>query len=163
MAGYSASVEGRETMNSGFEVKGCSLSYRFIIWFVVVALLPLALFGYLSLQQNEDALRSESLSRMSRLADKKTLEIKTYLLERSQDAQLLARSNLAEIAMADLSRIYSRYRADSAEYRKASKPFNRNFAAYIGHVGRICCVLFRLAAGRAAQGICTHCERNCLG
>jgi len=101
--------------------------------FIVVALLPLALFGYLSLQQSEDALRSETLDRMSRLADKKALQIKTYLAERVQDAQLLARGRLVEEAMPELSRIYARYRADSAEYRRAAKPFEKNFAAYIGN------------------------------
>jgi len=74
--------------------KGISLAWRFLVWFVVVALLPLASFGYLSLRQNEEALRGETLARMSRLADKKTLEIKTYLAERMQDAQLLARGRL---------------------------------------------------------------------
>ncbi len=119
-------------MNRSLETKGISLAWRFVIWFIVVALLPLALLGYLSLQQNEAALRSEMLNRMSRLADKKTLQIKTHLAERVQDAQLLARGKLVEEAMPELSRIYTRYRADSAEYRRAAKPFEQNFAAYIG-------------------------------
>ena len=115
--------------------KGISLAWRFLIWFVVVALLPLASFGYLSLRQNENALRAETLARMSRLADKKTLEIKTYLAERMQDARLLARGRLVEAAMADLSRTYARHRAGSAEYRKAASQFESNFAAYIGEGG----------------------------
>ncbi|HEU0283217.1 MAG TPA: diguanylate cyclase, partial [Gallionella sp.] len=113
-------------------MKFTSLTSRFMVWFVVAALLPLALFGYLSLLQHEAELRGEILNRMSRLADKKTLQINTYLAERSQDTQLLARSRLAEEAMSDLSRAYARYGADSAEYRRAAKPFERNFAAYIG-------------------------------
>ena len=91
---------------------GVSLFWRFLIWFVVVALLPLASFGYLSLRQSEEALRSEILSRMSRIADRKTLQIKTYLAERVQDAQLLARGTLVEAAMPDLSRSYARHRVD---------------------------------------------------
>lgn len=119
-------------MNRGFEMKFTSLTYRFLVWFIVIALLPLALFGYLSLQQNETALRSEALSRMSRLADKKTMEIKSYLHERGQDIELLARSNLTEVFMSDLTRAYTRYHPDSAEYRRAAKSFDRNFGAYIG-------------------------------
>ncbi len=114
---------------------GVSLFWRFLIWFVVVALLPLASFGYLSLRQSEEALRSEILSRMSRIADRKTLQIKTYLAERVQDAQLLARGTLVEAAMPDLSRSYARHRVDSAEYRRVAKPFEKNFAAYIGANG----------------------------
>ena len=120
-------------MNRG--MKGISLAWRFLIWFVVVALLPLASLGYLSLRQNEEALRDETLARMSRLADKKTLEIKTYLAERMQDAQLLARGGLVEAAMADLSRAYTRHRAGSAEYDRAARQFEKNFAAYIGEGG----------------------------
>ncbi len=113
-------------------MKNTPIVWRLVLWFVVVALLPLASFGYLSLRQNEDALRNETLGRMSHLADKKTLEIKNYLAERSQNTQLLARSKLVEEAMPELSRTYTRYGADSAEYRKATKPFDRDFAAYIG-------------------------------
>ena len=119
-------------MNRGFKMKNISLVYRFVLWFIVVALLPLASFGYLSLQQNEAALRSEMLNRMSRLADKKTLQIQTYLAERMQNVQLLARSSLVEVAMADLLRAYAHHRVDSAEYRSAEKPFRKDFAAYIG-------------------------------
>lgn len=119
-------------MSRGFEMRFTSLTYRFLVWFIVIALLPLALFGYLSLQQNETVLRSEALNRMSRLADKKAMEIKFYLHERNQDIELLARSNLAEVAMSDLSRAYVRYHPDSAEYRRAAEPFANNFGAYIG-------------------------------
>ena len=118
-----------------WRAKDISLAWRFMIWFVVVALLPLASFGYLSLRQNEEALRGETLGRMSRLADKKTLQIKTYLDERSQNVQLLARSRLADESMAELSRAYARHRAGSAEYRRAAKLFDKDFAAYIGEGG----------------------------
>ena len=119
--------------NSG--IKGISLAWRFVVWFIVVALLPLILFGYLSLRQNEDVLRSETLKRMSRLADKKALQIKTYLDERIQDAQLLAHGILAEEAFSDLSRAYTRYRPGSAAYRRAATLFDKNFSAYIGESG----------------------------
>jgi len=115
-----------------FEMKGIPLAWRLVVWFVVVALLPLALFGYLSLQQSEEALRTETLNRMSRLADKKTLQIKTYLAERAQDAHLLARSSNAVSAMTDLTRVYARYRVDSAEYGKVADRYQKYFAAYIG-------------------------------
>ena len=122
-------------MNPGFGVNGISLAWRLAAWFIVVALLPLALFGYLSLRQNEIALRTEMQARMSRLADKKAMEIKVYLAERTQDAQLLARSDLTEAAMAGLPHAYTRYRPGSEGYRRVAKPFERNIAAYIGGGG----------------------------
>jgi diguanylate cyclase (GGDEF)-like protein/PAS domain S-box-containing protein len=117
------------------EIKDISLAWRFVLWFFFIALLPLASFGYLSLHQSEDALRGETLNRMSRLADKKTLQIKTYLDERMQNVQLLARSRLVEEAFSELPRAYARHRADSAEYRRAAKPFWKDFASYIGEGG----------------------------
>jgi diguanylate cyclase (GGDEF)-like protein/PAS domain S-box-containing protein len=132
MAGLAARIAGSAAMNQVSGMKGISITWRFVLWFIVVALFPLASFGYLSLRQNEDAVRNETLNRMSRLADKKTLQIKTFLAERNQDVRLLARGRLVEEAMPKLSRIYTRYGTGSAEYRKAAKPFDRNFAAYIG-------------------------------
>ncbi len=112
-------------------MKFTSLTYRFLLWFLVGSLLPLALFGYLTLLQNEAALQSEIQNRLTRLADKKTLEIKNYLFEREQNARLLARGKLVEEAISSLSVAYSRHRPDSAEYNKALKQFDNYFKAYI--------------------------------
>ena len=102
-----------------------------MLWFIVVALLPLLLFGYLSLRQNEEALRTETQARMSRLADKKAMEIKVHLDERIHNAQILARGLLTEQAMAGLSRAYLQYRPASAGYQRADRQFRSRFAAYI--------------------------------
>jgi PAS domain S-box-containing protein len=108
-----------------------SLTHHLVLWFIVVALVPLLLFGYLSLAQNEAALRSETQARMSRLADKKTIEIKVYLAERAQNAQMLARSPLAMQAMDALSRAYAQHGPGSAAYLRAELPFRKHFSAYI--------------------------------
>ncbi|MDD5384764.1 MAG: EAL domain-containing protein [Gallionella sp.] len=112
-------------------MKGASLTYHLVLWFIVVALLPLLLFGYLGLQQNETALRIETQTRMSRLADKKTMEIKAYLAERAQDAQILARGLLAEQAMSGLSRAYLQHRPGSAGYQRVDQQFRSRFSVYI--------------------------------
>jgi len=112
-------------------MKGTSLTYRLVLWFVVVALLPLLLFGYLSLQQNGAALRAETQARMSRLADIKALQIKTYLIERVQNVEILARGILVEQAMSGLSPAYSRHGPGSVEYRMVDQQFRSRFSAYI--------------------------------
>ncbi len=118
-------------MNRDFAMIGNSLTWRFVLWFIVVTLLPLALFGYLSLRQSEAALQNEVQNRLTRLADKKTLEIKTYLFEREQNARLLARGKLVEEAMSGLSVAYSRHEPDSAEYNRVAKQFDNYFKVYI--------------------------------
>ena len=120
-------------MNRG-GMKGVSLTHHLALWFIVVALLPLLpllLFGYLSLRQNEAALRIEMQARMSRLADKKAMEIKVYLAERAQDVQMLARGLLAEQAMDALSRAYLQHRPGSAGYQRADRQFRSRFSVYI--------------------------------
>lgn len=112
-------------------MKSISLTQRLTAWFILVALLPLLLFGYFSLQQNEATLRTETQARMSRLADKKAMEIKSYLAERIQDSRLLARGILVEKAMSALSHAYSQHRPDSIEYRNADKLFRSYFSVYM--------------------------------
>ncbi|HUW25689.1 MAG TPA: EAL domain-containing protein [Gallionella sp.] len=112
-------------------MKFTSLTQHLVVWFVLVALLPLLLFGYLSLQQNQATLHAETQARMTRLADKKAMEIKNYLAERVQDSQLLARGMLVEQAMSTLSRTYSQHHPDSIEYRNADKLVRSYFPACI--------------------------------
>ena len=112
-------------------MKFTSLTYRFVLWFIVVTLLPLALFGYITLKQNEAALHTDALNRLTRLADKKTLEIKNYLFEREQNTRLFARSKVVEEAMPILSGAYSRHGPGSADYLRAARRFDGYFNTYI--------------------------------
>lgn len=119
-------------MKKMYRLKNMTITWRLVLWFIVVALLPLALFGYLSLQKSEEALRNETLTRLALLSDKKTQEIQTYLAERREDAWLLSRSKLVEDAMPVLVNAYWKHGSHSAEYQKSANPFERSFAAYIG-------------------------------
>ena len=112
-------------------MKFTSLTHHLMLWFVVVALLPLLLFGYLSLRHNEAALRTETQERLSHLADKKAMQIKSYLAERAQDVRMLARGFLAEQAMNALARAYAQHGPDSVEYLKADTQFHSRFSAYL--------------------------------
>ncbi len=112
-------------------MKFSSLTWRLVLWFIVVALLPLAMFGYQNLRQNETALHTSAINRLTRLADKKTLEIKAYLFEREQNARLLARSKLVEEALANLSVVYSSHGHGSAEYKRVASQFDNYFKVYI--------------------------------
>ncbi|OGS93010.1 MAG: hypothetical protein A2061_04290 [Gallionellales bacterium GWA2_59_43] len=112
-------------------MKFTSLTQRFLLWFVVVALLPLALFGVLTLLESETALRDETLGRMSRLADRKLLLIKVYLSERVHDAQILARERSTAQAMDELQRAYLQYGPDSPQYRQSDHAIRDYFSTFI--------------------------------
>ncbi|MDH4284322.1 MAG: PAS domain S-box protein, partial [Gallionellaceae bacterium] len=109
-----------------------SLALRLAVWFMLATLLPLNLLSYLSLRESEDLLRQEALEQLSQQADRKLLEIRVYLGERSRDARILARSSLMGRTMPELVRAYTRYGPGSAEYRSLAKGLESELAAYIG-------------------------------
>lgn len=113
-------------------MKHPSLARRFMIGFFLISLLPLWVFGYISIRQNEIELRNETLARMSRLADKKILQIKTYLSERIHDAELISRNDRTYTALNELSRVFAQRKANAAAYNDISRAFNDFFSAYIG-------------------------------
>ena len=112
-------------------MKFASLTWRFVLWFIIVTLLPLASFGYITLRQNQAALQDEIQVRFARLADKKTLEIKSYLFEREQNTRLFARGKLVEEAMPILSDVYLRHGPHSTDYLRAARQFDGYFNTYI--------------------------------
>jgi diguanylate cyclase (GGDEF)-like protein/PAS domain S-box-containing protein len=107
------------------------ISTRLLLLFLVVAVLPLALFSYFDLQQNEATLRAAALDKMSGLADKKVLQVRSYLTERARDVRALAGGELAEQGMPALSRAYQEHHPDSAEYKRVARPFDRDFSGFI--------------------------------
>lgn len=107
------------------------IATRLLLLFVLVAVLPLALLSYFNLKQDEAALRSEALGRMADMADKKALQIRSYLSERMQDVRLLARMERTQQALNTLSQVYLRHRPGSAEYAGANGAFRSLFATYL--------------------------------
>lgn len=79
---------------------------RLLLLFLLVAVLPLALFVYFNLQQNEAVLRAEALGRVSTLADKKVMQVKNYLLERERNVRFLAKSPSVTEGLKTLSVTY---------------------------------------------------------
>ncbi|HEY0666431.1 MAG TPA: PAS domain S-box protein, partial [Gallionella sp.] len=103
------------------------ISTRMLLLFLLVAVLPLALFSYFNLRQDETTLRTEVLNRVSDLADKKAMQVKDYLNERTRQVRTLADSRLAQQG---LSRIYQENR-DSGKYRQAMREFDRELTSMV--------------------------------
>ena len=79
---------------------------RLLLLFLLVAVLPLVLFVYFNLQQNEAVLRAEALGRVSTLADKKVMQVRGYLLERERNVRLLAKSPSVIDKLEVISKLY---------------------------------------------------------
>ncbi|TAJ77391.1 MAG: EAL domain-containing protein [Gallionellaceae bacterium] len=112
---------------------------RLLFLFVLVAVLPLASFSYLNLQQDEATLRGEALGWLANMADKKAAQIGGYMSERIGDVRLLARMERTQQALLALSQAYRRYGPGSAEYARTDAAFHGFFAAYMeeGHVHNV--------------------------
>ncbi len=85
---------------------------RLLLLFLLLSVLPLALLGYLNLQQDKARLRADALARVSALADKKTMQVRSFLAERERNVRFLAQSPSAIAGFERLSRTYP---ATSAE------------------------------------------------
>ncbi len=112
-------------------MKPNSLIRRFLLWFVVVALLPLAVFGGLTLYATERVLKEEAEGRMSRLADRRLLMIKGFLGERLHDIQGLAREREMLEAMETLGRAYDQSGPESPRYRQAESQVRQYLSATV--------------------------------
>ncbi|HSM97904.1 MAG TPA: PAS domain-containing protein, partial [Gallionella sp.] len=108
-----------------------SLTRRLLAWSVLVGLLPLVLLGYLTLRYNERALRDTTLQNLSRLADKKALQIREHVAERIADTRQVARSKVTQEAITRLSRSFQPARPDAPGYRQADARYRAYFERYI--------------------------------
>ncbi len=108
---------------------------RLLLLFMLVAVLPLALFGYFNLQQDELTLRKEVLGRMSDLADKKTSQIKSYLAERVREVRIRVRGPEVMEAIVSLPGIYAAGWHNPA-YAQKNAELYQYFDRYVDETGR---------------------------
>ncbi|MDX8399100.1 MAG: PAS domain S-box protein [Gallionellaceae bacterium] len=101
---------------------------RLLFGFVLVSVLPLALFSYFNLNQDEETLRAEALSRVSDQADKKVQQVKSYLAERVQNVRLLAQSSRIEEEILPLRKAYALRKGNAATYTR----HDASLRAYLG-------------------------------
>ncbi|HEX5364283.1 MAG TPA: cache domain-containing protein, partial [Gallionella sp.] len=118
------------------------ISVRLLLFFLAVAALPLMLFSYLNLRQDEETLRTEAFGRMSDLADKKAVQVRSYLAERVQDVRLLARGPRVMTAMAVLPGEYLPARRAGAAYAAEDANTHQYFERYVEETGLFYDVFF---------------------
>lgn len=111
------------------------ISRHLLLLFLLVSVLPLVVFGYINLQQDETTLRAEVLGRMAALAAKKAAEVKSYLAERLQNVRYLALDPRVTEEMNYLSKTYATNLSTAARYTSASKRTHQYFDRYIEKMG----------------------------
>ncbi len=110
-----------------------SLVSRLIGGFLVAGLLPLTLLGYFSLQQSESQLQQSILQHLSAIAEKKQLQIRIFLHERSNDAILLNRQISDQPSLLALEQALNQYGPKSLQFKRASRPLRETLQLYVGN------------------------------
>lgn len=106
------------------------ISTRLLLLFVLVSVLPLALFSYLNLQQDEVTLRAEALERLSGLADKKVVQIRSYLGEREREVGIRARGPQVMDAIVRMQKAYAAGWRNAA-YAREETVLHQYFERYV--------------------------------
>ncbi len=107
------------------------LTRRLLVWFLIAGVLPLVLLGYFLLRHEERLLSAAALQNLSELADKKAQQIRGFVIERTADTRVIARSEITQEAIQQLSRSYQSDRVDSPDYRKADARYRDYFQRYV--------------------------------
>lgn len=111
------------------------IATRLLLLFLMVSVLPLLLFSYVNLQQEALTLRNEVLSRMSGLADKKAIQVKSYLAERVREVRIRVRGPQVIAGMTRLPKLYVAGRSSLA-YQQESAFLHQYFDRYVEESGR---------------------------
>ena len=116
-------------------MKFTSLTQRFLVWFVVVALLPILLIGYSLLHTFKNELQQTLFAQVSAIADKKVDQIDTYLGERINDAWVKTQSNNVREAMGEFAQSFARDGVKSAAYQRLDASYRDYFQRFVSSAG----------------------------
>lgn len=116
-------------------MKPLSLTHRFAVWFVAIALLPLLLSGWVLFRSYRMELQQTVLRQLENLADKKLDQIDAYLNGRLTEARIFSSSSAPHEAVRDFARTFAREGAGSTAYRELDARWRPFFADYVERSG----------------------------
>lgn len=110
--------------------KNFSITTKFILWFLLIALVPLVIAIKVSYHSSRDALVGEITNGLLAVADNKANQIETYLREKERGATTL--SHMADVvdALGRFSEAMSKYGVYSPEYITVDEEYRPLFAYY---------------------------------
>lgn len=112
-----------------------SLTQRFAIWFVLVALLPIMLVGYGLLHVFTKEISQAAIQQVASIADKKIEQIDSYLQERINDANFIQASDITRQAIDEFAQVFRQSGADSMQYRALDKRYRAHYERYLAGTG----------------------------
>ncbi|MCI0526021.1 MAG: cache domain-containing protein [Nitrospira sp.] len=87
-------------------LKKNSIATQLSLWFLLVALLPLALVTYMTYRSSENSLTKEVMNSLIAIGQRQSNQIEAYLRERERSVTILAHSTAMGDAMEKLERVF---------------------------------------------------------
>ncbi|MCK5177910.1 MAG: cache domain-containing protein, partial [Candidatus Omnitrophica bacterium] len=110
--------------------KNLPITTKFILWFLFVALIPLAIATKISYDSSRDAIVEEITNSLFAIADNKANQIETYLREKERNVTMLSYTADIIDAMEQFNGALSKHGAYSPEYIDVDNEFRPFFMYY---------------------------------
>jgi len=111
-------------------LKNLPITTKFILWFLFIAVVPLAIASKVSYDSSRNALIDEITNGLYAIADNKVNQIANYLNEKERNAITLSHMSDVIIAMESFNDAVTKFGAYSPEYIKVDNEFRSFFAYY---------------------------------
>ena len=108
-----------------------SITQRFVLWFLLISLLPILLISYSLLHTFETELKQSVSRQISVIADKKMDQIASYLDGRVHDALVKTQANSTRLAMSEFALAFSRNGIESEVYRRLESTYREHFRRFV--------------------------------
>ena len=111
------------------------IARKLLLLFMVVAITPLTVAGWISYQRSVALISREVLHHLNGQADFKAWQISRYLKEKRLDAAILARDPLLVRALRGYAAVFADQGVEGAGYRELDGEFKGFFAEYLATLG----------------------------
>lgn len=111
------------------KLKNLRITTKFILWFLFIALVPLAIATYISYDSSRNVLEEEVANSLLAVADNKANQVETYLREKKRSVTTLSHMSDIIIAVERFKEASDKSGVDSPEYMAVDEEF-RAFLRY---------------------------------
>ncbi len=102
-----------------------TLLHKLLAWFLLVALVPLFVFGYVSYNHNVKSMKNEIAGNLNAITESKMVNIETYFKERKKDIITLAYTPAVTNGLEEISSVYINNGVYSPEYSAIDRKFRK--------------------------------------
>jgi signal transduction histidine kinase len=115
---------------SRLRLNNLSITWKFVLWFLFVALVPLTIATYISYQSSRSVLREEVTKNLLAVAENKANQIESYLNNKKENIIMLSNMSDVILAMEKFDKAFDvSKKADSPEYIAVDEEY-RPFLSY---------------------------------